>query len=219
MNDNCFLSKKRLFFHWLLNHKLSDDIIEQIVKLLVPGKDYLKEINDEIETRYMCIKDISNIYVESWHLRNYGPNVNSIDTWRDIKKNPTNIIKKKSEYYYNKNDLLPFIQNHSYDCVCYQCIHKIDYPRHIYLYSKSMNKSRGDNSRLENEWLFFIYTLLQSIHSKENIKSYGFTSIYDYIGLKKKQYNQYDIDGYPLIKDKNICIQINRIWKKHLLIT
>ena len=77
MNVKCFLCKKRLFFHWLLNQKLSDDIIEQIIKLLVPDKDYLKEINDEIKIRYRCVKDISNIYEESWHLVNYGPNVNN----------------------------------------------------------------------------------------------------------------------------------------------
>tara|TARA_B100000035_G_scaffold304891_1_gene305116 strand:+ start:47 stop:697 length:651 start_codon:yes stop_codon:yes gene_type:complete len=216
MNVKCFLCKKRLFFHWLLNQKLSDDIIEQIIKLLVPDKDYLKEINDEIKIRYRCVKDISNIYEESWHLVNYGPNVNSIDTWRNINKNATDIIKNKSNFYYKQNDLLPFIQNHCSECDCYQCIHKIDYPRHIYLYSKTITKARGDNSRLENEWLFFIYTLLQSIHSKEDINSYGFTTRYDYNNLKKISY---DIIKSPLIKDKNTCIQINRIWKKHLLIT
>lgn len=216
MNVECFLSKKRLFFHWILNQKLSDDIIEQIIKLLVPDNDYLKEINNEIKIRYLCIKDISNIYEESWHLVNYGPNVNSIDTWRNINKNATNIIKNKSDFYYKQNDLLPFIKNHLDGCECYQCIHKIDYPRYIYLYSKSLNKIRGDNSKLVNEWLFFIYTLLQSIHSKKDINSYGFTSRYNFITLNKKPY---DIIKSPLIKDKNICIQINRIWKKHLLIT
>lgn len=216
MNVECFLSKKRLFFHWILNQKLSDDIIEQIIKLLVPDNDYLKEINGEIKIRYSYIKDISNIYEESWHLVNYGPNVNSIDTWRNINKNATNIIKNKSDFYYKQNDLLPFIKNHLDECDCYQCIHKIDYPRHIYLYSKSINKARGDNSRLENEWLFFIYTLLQSIHSKKDINSYGFTTRYGYNNLKKIPY---DIIKSPLIKDKNTCIQINRIWKKHLLIT
>ena len=67
-----------------------------------------------------------------------------------------------------------------------------------------------------NEWLFFIYTLLKSIHSKEGTYKYGFTSRYNFITLNKKPY---DIIKDPLIKDKNMCIQINRIWKKHLLIT
>lgn len=219
MDIECFLCKRRLFFHWLLNKKLSDDIIEQIIKILVPDKDHLKEINDEIKIRYISIKSIPNIYEESWHLVNYGPNINTLPQIQSLKKNPTDIIKNKSNFYYKQNDLLPFIQNHCPGCDCYQCIHKIDYPRHIYLYSKTINKVRGDNSKLENEWLFFIYTLLKSIHSKDNITSYGFTSRYDYIKLNKKPYNQYHNNGAPLLKDKNLCIQINRIWKKHLLIT
>lgn len=218
MNVKCFLCKRRLFFHWVLNQKLSDDIIEQIIKILVPEKDYLKKINDEIKIRFISIKNIANIYEESWNLVNYGPNVNSIDSWRIMRKNPIDIIRNKSLFYYKQNDLLPFIKDHGLDCNCYQCVNKIDYPRNIYLYSKSINKSRGDNSRLENEWLFFIYTLLKSTYSKENINTYGFTSRYDYITLKKKPYEIYSL-YIPLIKDKNICIQINRIWKKHLLIT
>ena len=218
MLDDCFLCKRRLFFHWVLNQKLSDDIIEQIIKILVPDKDYLKKINDEIKSRFTSIKNILNIYSESWTVVNYSNNVTSIDSWRNMMKNPMDIIRTKSIFYYRQNDLLPFIKDHSLDCDCYQCVNIIDYPRNIYLYSKSINKSRGDNSRLENEWVFFIYTLLQSMYSKENINTYGFTSRYDYLKLKKKPYRIYSL-YIPLIKDKNICIQINRIWKKHLLIT
>lgn len=216
MDVECFLCKRRVFFHWILNHKLQDDIIEQIIKILVPDKYFLKKINDEIKIRFTSIKNISNIYEESWNLVNYGPNINTIDSWRNMRKNPLDIIRNKSVFYYKQNDLLPFIKDNSPPRDSYQ--YKIDYPRNIYLYSKSVNKSRGDNSRLENEWLFFIYTLLQSKYSKENINAYGFTSRYDYITLKKKSYNIYSL-YIPLIKDKNICIQINRIWKKHLLIT
>ena len=108
---------KRDFF-WILNQKLSDDIIEQIIKLLVPDNDFLKEINNEIKIRYLSVKHISNIYEESWHLVNYGPNVNSIDTWRNINKNPTDIIKNKSNFYYKQNDLLPFIKKHLDGCDC-----------------------------------------------------------------------------------------------------
>lgn len=216
MNIECFLCKQKVFFYWALNKKLSDDIIELIIKILIPNENYLKEINNEIKNKFNSIKHLDNIYQESWHLINYGPNVNSISSWREMRKNPMDIITSKSDFYYRQNYLLPFLKNHYDNCECYQCTNKLDYPRHLYLYSKTIKKYRGDNSRLKNEWINLLYTIIQTKYYKENIKSYGFTSRYDFTDLKKKNYSEY---VNPVITDKNACIEVKRIWKKHLLIT
>jgi hypothetical protein len=60
----------------------------------------------------------------------------------------------------------------------------------------------------------FIYIILQTYHyTSKSCTSQGFTSKYNYTTLKKT------VTKNPLIKDKESCIQINRIWKKHLLLT
>ena len=206
-NDNYFLCKRSVFFYYILNKKLPDDLIEQIIFHLIQKDKNLIIITEEIKNKSLVQKEKDNTYIKSWNLVNYQLN--------KLKRETALIISEKYK-------LIPFLKEHNKCCKCCQCIYHIDYPRFVYLYSKTKTKKRGYNSKLDNEWLLFLFFILKTRCSPDKLleeynhiidkEYYGLTSKYDYNNLNKRLI----ID--PVITEKYQCIELKRIWKKHLLL-
>ena len=202
-----FLSKQRLYIHLSLNKYICNDLIKIIVDMIDRNYKYKEKLCSEI--RFIVCLNKRNIYTSSWTILN---------RCFPLKKGVVNIIKERSKYYYNGGGHLPFLMEHDQKCECEQCVNQFDYPRTLYLIKQNNEKIYGPNSKLSNEWFFFLYYLLmtKSISNHlENVslksQTYGFSSIYDHINNRKRT-NFIN----PLITKKEDCIKLNRIWMKHI---
>tara|TARA_Y100000996_G_scaffold371385_1_gene319605 strand:+ start:27 stop:644 length:618 start_codon:yes stop_codon:yes gene_type:complete len=200
---NYFLSKHKVFFYYLLSDYICDDLIEKIIALLVPLEDSKKLICREIKVGYNNSLYKGNRYCHSWSLMNIRTR---------LKECRLSMRGRINDY--SKGELLPFLNNPDKTCDCLHCNNGIDYPRYMYLYSKIINKVRGENSKLTNEWFLFNYYLLLTLdsgYSFINKKDYGFSPSYNSFNRDIEIDNNYVFRG-------RWKTNLFRIWQKHLFI-
>ena len=217
---NTYITKRRLFFYFLLKDRLCDDLIEKIIKLTEPNIN----INhlDELKTNY-------NIFQR--RMENKSVNIgDSYHNWSSILWNRIRINKiiENDRLLSNIDLKLPlefyFLIEHSKHCNCELCSSRFDYPRYKYLSKLIKNRKRGFDSRRINQWILLQYYILNT-RGIGIYNCYGFTSIYDRLNnYKRKEECKSSIfyEGYinhiVLRDNKQQWIYLEQIWNRNQLL-
>ena len=206
-----YISKKKLLVSKCLNNYLSDDLLESICEHFLTRNDINKKKNIK-ENIKISVQNTKRYYIDN----NINYNNSFCINWRynygiyGYYLPEIEIIK----YF----QILPFIFNHEEkfdDCSgdCDYCDYKIDYPRKMYLYFRTLNKLRGSNSNFYNNWIIFIYNLCCT--PGRSISRSGFISIYNRTNKNYKKNGFKKYKSHPILKN-NISNwkQLENIWEK-----
>lgn len=181
------INKKLVSYH-VLSHYICGDIIEKVGSYII-DPSFEKKHNNLLNE----IKDSEkrkNIMMHRfmWYHRARGI---------ELIKTPTCFLS----------------DTHGKDCCCDICIHRVDFPRYVYLTEIDNDKQSKQTQR----WIFF----LKGLHgvlgfSQDEIKHYGFCSIYDRHNHMKV------ISPLPVIKSnlflitRNQWLRVHQYWEQSL---
>ncbi len=206
MNINYYITKKKLFHFFILDHYLCDDIIQLIIQELLPYNiNHQNLLVNEIKTE------------KKKHDEQGGYPYNLI--W-DQSHHPSKFIYPKHIHPFLKDE-------HNQMCGCYQCLARFDYPRYNYLLKRCRKPMRGPHSKLVNYWILFLSYItgnqgvcdsnwIMELNCKiNNVKDYGFVTKYDksHNLMKKKKRDGFLLENLRLRSDKNKCFQLMKIWE------
>lgn len=203
-----FLCKQRLFFVYVMNQYVCDDLIKSI-------HDYFEPYQINIKQKEKLIKEILIEKKKSYRKGGYRYDI----MW--------NVKPSYSMIYQNKNIHKFLNDTHDDFCGCFQCLCRFDYPRYVYLMKRCRKPMRGTNTVIINNWILFLSYLsgnkgepgVQLIDILTNIpteiKHFGFVSKYDlqYNMITKKKRDNVLIQNMRLKSDKNKWIQLLHIWE------